>query len=49
MGKKPLLAMASKKNSRGELMRMGNPLNKALDHFSEDAWISDRKIYLEIE
>jgi len=28
---------------------MGNPLNRALDHFSKDAVISDRKIYLEIE
>ena len=49
MGKKALLAMASKKYSRGELMQMGNPLNRALDPFSKDALISDRKIYLEIE
>ena len=39
MGKKALLAMASKKNSRGELMQMGNPLNRALDHFSIDAFV----------
>jgi len=49
MGKKALLAMASKKNSRGELMQMGNLINRALDHFSKDAIYSDRKIYLETE
>ena len=49
MVKKPLLAMASKKNSRGELMQMRNLINRALDHFSRDAFYSDRKIYLEIE
>jgi len=38
MGKKALLAMASKKNSRGELMQMGNLINRALVLFSEDAF-----------
>ena len=39
MGKKPLLAKASKKNSRGELMQMGKLINRALDHFSRHAFI----------
>jgi len=39
MGKKALLAMASKKNSRGELMQMENLINRALDHFSRYAFI----------
>jgi len=41
--------MASKKNSRGELMQMGKLINRALDHFSEDAFYSDRNRYLETE
>ena len=49
MGKKVLLAKASKKNSRGELMQMRNLINRALDHFSKDAIYYDRKIYLETE
>ena len=39
MGKKALLAMASKKNSRGELLQMENLIYRALDHFSKDAFI----------
>ena len=30
-------------------MQMRNLINRALDHFSRDAFYSDRKIYLEIE
>jgi len=39
MGKKALLAMASKKNSRGELMQMGNLINRALALFSMEVII----------
>jgi len=49
MGKKALLAMASKKNSRGELMQMGNLINRSLDHFSKEAFDSDRNIHLETQ
>jgi len=30
-------------------MQMGNLINRALDHFSKEAFDSDRKIYLETE
>jgi len=49
MGKKALLAMASKKNTRGELMQMGNLINRAIALFSWHAYYSDRKIYLETQ
>ena len=49
MGKKVLLAKASKKNSRGELMQMRNLINRALALFSKEGYYSDRNIYLETQ